>query len=335
MNRVAVPGIAVAAMLLPPPPAAHTPTSQPQPSPTPQVHCDRTLSPHGRTTIRHAVRTGKRIRTLCLHGGVYRSGEVWLKRRGMTITSFPGERATWRGRIVVRARNVTLEHLNLDGTGRGRSSLPSPTINGSGFVLRESDVTNRNGICVHPLTYRRVTPKAFTIERNRIHDCGRRPRTNHDHGVYVAGGDGVVRWNAIFDNADRGVQLFPYARSVRVYGNTIDGNGEGVNFGAAAARNVVRNNLITDSRKRWNVEYFDLRGRGNRVLSNCVQAGGRVAYYRQRGGIAPEIERYLKLDGNAAARVQYVDRARGDLRPASISPSCAGMGAPDDVTAAP
>jgi parallel beta-helix repeat protein len=253
----------------------------------------------------------------------------------MTITSVPGERATWRGRIIVRASGVTLDRLTLDGTGPGRSSLPSPTINGSDFTLRESDVTNRNGICVHPRPYGGLTPDRFTIERNRIHNCGRRPRTNHDHGVYVGGGTGVIRWNVVFDNADRGIQLYPAARGVRVSGNTIVGNGEGVIFAAAAARNVVTNNLITDSRKRWNVEYFDLRGRGNEVLSNCVRAGAPNPYYRSRGGIAPDIERYLRLEGNVEAEVQYADRAHGDFRPASISSSCQGMGAPGDVAAPP
>jgi parallel beta-helix repeat protein len=306
-----------------------------QPTQSAAVHCDRVLSPHWRTTIARAVRSRKRTATICLHGGVYRTREVWLRRNGMTVMSVPGERATWRGRIVVGARNVTLERLNLDGTTRRRASLPSPTVNGAGFTLRDSDVTNRNGICVHPRTYRRATPRHFTVERNRIHDCGRRPRTDRDHGIYVAGGNGVIRWNAVFDNADRGIQLFPYARGVRVYGNTIDGNGEGVHFGAAAANNVVRDNLITNSRKRWNVEYFDLHGRGNRVIANCVQAVARDAYYRRRGGIAPGIERYLRLDGNSRATVRYAGRSRGDLRPESVSAACAGMGAPDDVTAGP
>jgi hypothetical protein len=286
-------------------------------------------------TLRRAVRAKKRAHTICLRGGVYRPGELWLRRRGMTIRSVSGERVIWRGRIVVRARGVTLERLILDGTGRGRYSLPSLTINGSGFTLRDSDVTNHNGICVHPLTYRGLTPKRFTIERNRIHNCGRRPRTNFDHGIYVAGGNGVVRWNAVFDNADRGIQLYPLARGVRVYENTIDGNGEGVNFGAAAANNLVTNNLITNSRKRWNVEYYDLRGRGNTVRSNCVHAAARVDYYRHRGGIAPGIERYLTLEDNPEADVQYADRSRGDLRAPSKSSECAGMGAPDDVTAPP
>jgi hypothetical protein len=294
--------------------------------------CERTLSPHGRLTLQRAVHLKRRIRVLCLHGGVYRVRELWLRRHNVTITSVPGERATVQGRIIVRARGITLSGLTLDGTRPGRRhSLPNPTINGARFTLRASDVTNRNGICVHPLTYKGITPKRFLIERNRIHHCGRRPRTNHDHGIYVAGGTGVIRRNAIFDNADRGVQLYPRARGVRVYENTIDGNGEGVLFGDEAARNVVTRNLITNSRQRWNVEIYDLRGRGNAVRSNCVQASRRE--YGQRGGIAPEIEAYLRLERNVAAGVEYVDRARGDLRASTTSPACAGVGAPDDVTA--
>jgi hypothetical protein len=118
-----------------------------------------------------------------------------------------------------------------------------------------------------------------------------------------------------------------------VYENTIDGNGEGVLFGEAAARNVVTGNLITNSRQRWNVEIYDLRGRGNAVRSNCVQASGRK--YRERGGIAPGIEGYLRLEGNRAAGVGYVDRQGGDLRASTTSAACAGIGAPDDVTTPP
>jgi hypothetical protein len=319
----------------PQPPAAQQPAQPPPAQGSGGVHCDRTLSPHGHVTIDQAVHARELIGTLCLHGGVYRTGDVWLRRRGMTITSAPGERATWRGRIVVRATGITIERMNLDGTGRGRSSLPNPTINGTNFTLRDSDVTNRTGICVHPLPYAGLTPTGFTIERNRIHDCGRRPRTNHDHGIYVAGGNGVIRGNAVFGNADRGIQLYPFARHVRVVRNTIDGNGEGVHFGLDAAHNTVSGNLITDSQARWNLEYFQLRGRGNRAVSNCVSADSRESYYRERGGIAPGIERYVKLKGNVDTKVRYVDEAHGDLRQASPDGFCAGTGAPDDVTAAP
>lgn len=339
----ALAGFAVAALWLPIPlPGTdHDPAPAPQPPPAasgakgdPDLpHCSRTLSPGGRVTIGQAVHRRRRIRTLCLRGGVYRTGDVYLRRRGMTITSVPGERAVWQGRIVVRASRVTLERLTLDGTTAGSHSLPNPTINGSDFTLRDSDVTNRNGICVHPRDGGRVTPLRFLVERNRIHDCGRRPRTNHDHGIYVAAGTGEIRWNAVFENADRGIQLYPAARDVRVSGNTLDGNGEGINFGASAADNVVTDNLITNSRVRWNVEYHDLFGRGNQVTSNCLRASTDDSYFRQRGGIAPGIERYLALEGNVDAPVTYTDRPRHDLRPAFDSEQCAGMGAPDDVTA--
>ena len=331
-------GVAVAALLVLAPslPNKHG-APPPQSAESASVHCDRTLSPDGRVTIERAVHARRRVGTLCLHGGVYRTGDVWLQRRGMTITSVPGERATWRGRIIVRARGVTLERLNLDGTGRGgRHSLPNPTINGANFTLRDSDVTNRNGICVTPTRYKGLTPRGFTIERNRIHDCGRRPRTNHDHGIYVAGGNGVIRSNAIFGNADRGVQLYPFARHVRVYGNTIDGNGEGVLFGYAAAHNEVRANLITDPQARWNLEYSsDLHGRGNKALSNCISVGSKGRNYRHRGGIAPGLERLVKLHGNVDAKVAYVDEANHDLRQSGSDPFCAAMGAPDDVAAPP
>ena len=70
------------------------------------------------------------------------------------------------------------------------------------------------------------------IEHNRIHDCGVLPATNLDHGIYVAEADHtVIRRNLIYDNADRGVQLYPDADGTVVTGNVIDGNGEGVIFG--------------------------------------------------------------------------------------------------------
>jgi parallel beta-helix repeat protein len=300
----------------------------------PSVHCNRTLSPNGSVTIERAVHARKRPRVLCLRGGVYRTGTVNLRRRGMTITSVPGQRAIWRGRIVVRARNVTLERLTLDGsTGRGMS-LPSPTINGANFTLRDSDVTNRNGICVTPTDYKRLIPTSFLIERNRIHDCGRRPRTNHDHGIYVSAGTGLIRSNVIYDNADRGIQLYPAARGVQVSGNTLEGNGEGIIFGAIAARNVVTGNLITNSQARWNVEYTGLSGRGNQLTTNCLQARDH-AYYRTRGGMQPGLGRYVRIQGNVKTAVRYADPARGDYRPASVSAFCQGMGAPADVAAGP
>ena len=57
------------------------------------------------------------------------------------------------------------------------------------------------------------------------------PSTNKDHGIYVTNAkDTVIRDNWIYDNVDRGIQLYPDAQHTRITGNVIDGNGEGVVF---------------------------------------------------------------------------------------------------------
>ena len=50
------------------------------------------------------------------------------------------------------------------------------------------------------------------VEGNTIHDCGALPATNFEHGIYVGDAvETVIRSNYIYDNADRGIQLFPHA----------------------------------------------------------------------------------------------------------------------------
>ena len=72
----------------------------------------------------------------------------------------------------------------------------------------------------------------MVIEGNRIHDCGELPAANHDHGIYVGNAAGrSIRDNWIYDNADRGIQLYPDADRTAITGNVIDGNGQGVIFG--------------------------------------------------------------------------------------------------------
>lgn len=132
--------------------------------------------------------------TGCLRAGVYTETSVEVGRDGTTLTSYPGTRAIWRGRIHISGDRVVIARLALDGSAgtRCRSGscsggvLPSPTITGDGAVLRENDIQSRDaGICVHPVRHRSATPTGFLIEGNRVHDCGRKPATNHDHGIYV------------------------------------------------------------------------------------------------------------------------------------------------------
>src|SRR4051794_23084543 len=144
--------------------------------------CDRVAAPNWRLsnpkTLVHKLRPGQ---TGCLHGGVYRTRQVIIRKPGITVRSYPGERALWSGRIVLGAYHVTLQNLDLDGSPGppcrgfgcypGEDSLPSPTINGAGARLLGNDIINSRGICVAVRKYYGLTPNRFRIEGNRIHDC--------------------------------------------------------------------------------------------------------------------------------------------------------------------
>ena len=259
----------------------------------------------------------------------------------MTLRSAPGERATWRGRIVLLGTRDRLIGLNLDGSAGPRcgaancGTLPSPTINAPDVVIADNDIQSPgSGICVHPRAWGRQRPDRFRIERNRIHDCGRRPPTEHDHGIYVADGrGGLIRDNVVYGNADRGIQLYPDAHGTTVVNNTVDGNGSGIVFSERSAKNVVRDNVFSNAVRRWNAESFQLVGRGNAFVGNCVHAGNPDHEYDLNGGIA--LPPLVAQSGNRAAGVAlYVDRAVGDFRIAPGS-ACAGQGAPDSVAAPP
>ena len=278
-----------------PPPAAQ-PSSR---APTAEMRrsCKRMAAPWGSDRASGKAtapfRTPKRLAaslepgwTGCLRGGTYEQREVIVRERKVALRSAPGERATWRGRIVLAGRRQKLMGLTLDGTN-GRDQLPSPTINGPEVTVAGNDITHRRGICVTARRWRDLRPDGFVIERNRIHDCGRRPPTNHDHGIYVVDAvGGLIQDNVIVSNADRGVQFFPDAHAITVVRNTIDGNGSGVIFSDNSSRNVVRGNMISNSVERWNAESDELTGRRNRFESNCVKPGNvQRPAYNENGGV--------------------------------------------------
>ena len=217
--------------------------------------------------------------TGCLRAGTYVDRQFVVKNAGVTLTSYPGERATLRGQLRVNytADGSIAENLNLDG--RNVDGLLGPLVYADGFILRGNDITNHHqGICVAVSNYKDLPPtQGVLIENNVIHDCGVLPATNHHHGIYVSHArDTVIRNNVIYGNADRGVQLYPDADDSIVVGNVIDGNGEGVIFGGGPSSssddNLVANNVITDSRIRWNVQshWQGPVGSGNVARDNCV-----------------------------------------------------------------
>ena len=274
--------------------------------------------PYG--TVEHLANSLAPGQTGCLRAGVFQD-DVKVNKGGTegaptTITSYPGERATVVGRFRVAdtANYVTVTGLDLDG--RNSDNLPSPTINGDQVTFSANDVTNhQTTICflLGSNTYGRA--RDTVIERNRIHDCGALPATNHHHGIYVEASDGPqITDNWIYDNADRGVQLFPDAQSTYIARNVIDGNGQGIIFSRESANNLAEYNVISNPVLRYNIEDWELTGGGNMARRNCVWST------RDQGhaGIQPGLE--VPTTDNKVTEPGYVNRAAKDFRLRADSP---------------
>jgi Big-like domain-containing protein/parallel beta helix pectate lyase-like protein len=308
--------------------------------------CDKVAAPSGSDSAAGSAaapyRTaGKLVGSLqpgqtgCLRAGVYEQN-VAIERGGnagspITLSSYPGERATLRGRLRVKdsANFVTIEDLDLDGRNPA-DTLPSPSVYGNDVVFRGNDVTNyHTGICflIGSNDYGRAV--RVTIERNRIHDCGVLPAQNHHHGIYIEHADNTqVVENWIYDNADRGVQMFPDSQGAYIANNVIDGNGQGVSYARESANNVVEHNVISNSVLRWNIEDWELTGAGNVARLNCVWTT-RTGSYAREGGVM--VTRDFTALQNLIADPRFVNRTAKDFRLAAGSPCAAllaGSGTP-------
>lgn len=255
--------------------------------------------------------------TGCLRAGTY-SGSLTVTRGGtsgnpVTIQSYPGERAVVLGRtwVVPGANFVTIADMDL--VGLNPQNVASPMIEANDVTLQGNDITNvQTADCVFVGSWNHSVERVV-IKQNRIHNCGRIPVTNRHQAISVwNAGDTEVTENVVFDNADRGVQLFPHAVRSHIAYNTIDGNGEGVLVSGTEAGssddNVVERNVITNSTNRDNLEAFwpdaGPIGTGNVYRDNCVFGGPRD---NGDGGVQPRMAGVV-VSGNLVADPDYVDR---------------------------
>ena len=311
------------------------PSLLPQPAArAPAAECDRYAAVHGSNsaagTVRRPVRSPEALvrvlrpgQTGCFHAGTYEFGTLDIKKRRITLTGYRRERVTLKGDVKVLPGGAGAAIVGLHLNGAGGKNQIGPRIYADRVLLRNNTITNHHtGICVVINSfYSRPAPRGVMIRGNRIHDCGRLPATNHDHGIYVSHArETSIERNWIYGNADRGIQLYPSAQETVARGNVIDANGQGVSIGgddagACSNGNRIAGNVITNAAISWNV-YSGAQGRncsGNVVSRNCLFAGGAVGPYDQNGGVLHPPRNFIAT-GNLVTNPRYVDPGSGDYR---------------------
>lgn len=262
----------------------------------------------------------------CLRGGIF-PGDITVARSGtrgrpLTITTYPGEHTRVIGRLLVSAGAAHLVFASLGLDGRNARRLPSPTVFGSDVTFVGDNVTNwHTSICFDLGQTGGTTARGIKIERSVIHDCGQRPAGNHEHGIYVENTrDVLIAWNLIFNNADRGIQLYPDAQRTTIEHNVIYGNGEGVLFAGDANSDstgaLVTHNVIAGSDVRSNVESWYPAGAPaageNLLTDNCIGSSRQTAIDTSGGGFEPT--------ANLIAEPKFVDVTARNFTLLSSSP---------------
>jgi len=263
----------------------------------------------------------------CLRKGVYTDGDkqVSFKHGGnrgdrIKLRSYPGERARFRGAILVDRGSdyITVQNMKLDGSygpqGPGHFSgdvdtRPAIRTFGSHLSVIGNNISNRRpggnedlaGQCLL-LGGSAGRVSGVLVKKNRIHHCGQMPRINREHGIYAPNTvNAKIVDNLIYENADRGVQLYPNARGTLVEGNVMAGNGENLVINDNSSQNTVRGNVFSNP-KDWNVNLGPiLSGSGNRVSGNCFWASGGKSAFNNGG-------KNTSVSGNVTANPNYQNR---------------------------
>lgn len=288
--------------------------------------------------------------TLCFRSGTYQTTTgLSIRAANSTTTSFPGEHATLLGSLRVErpATGAIVENLTLDG--KNPDNYFNPIIYADNAVMRNNEITNEHTTnCVHLAHYYDdPAPANVVIENNDIHDCGVLPAQNHEHGIYIAASRHlIIRNNLIYNNADRGIQLYTDVKDTQIYGNVIDNNGVGIIISGASGFTTtdteIHNNIITNSNIRHNVESWyesgTNPGTNNVVTDNCIYGVSSGNYYagKDNSGIGDEVG--FSAKGNLIADPRYVDAAGGNYALQPNSPCAdvlAGAGPSTDPTTTP
>jgi parallel beta-helix repeat protein len=273
----------------------------------------------------------------------------------LRLRSTAGGRATITGQIRFTGSHIDIEGVDFGGTaavGDTYAKTYHLGVDGDDVRIADADISSPRGICVDVGQIdayggvRGARADDFVLEDSRIHGCGLRnyadgQLTRKDsgvHGIYLKHTLGArISGNAIYDNIDRGIQLWPAAEGTLIEGNVLDGNGSNLNLGSYAPNGffsrdtTVRGNVISNSQLR-SCDTCDFPpGDTAQVLGNFPAGQGDFGNVVE-GNCVFHRDPSRNFDGNGfrvgenrLAEPVFADRAAGDFRQTAGSP-CAEMG---------
>jgi hypothetical protein len=302
--------------------------------------CSRFAAPEGSDsrggTRQRPFRTAQRLvsslrpgQTGCLRGGRYSSSDEFVVRfehggrqgTPITLRSYPGERATLVGNVMVTKGSdyITLSQLRVEGTG-GSNTVK---IYAAHTILQGSDITNawRGESCMILGSDSYGVAIGTVVRRNRFHECGNPADGNQDHAIYAQSvTDGQIIGNVFWDSAAYAIQLYPNAQRTRVAYNVIDGGAPsvrgGILFGGEASEassdNIVERNVIAYA-EEYNIssDWEGAIGTGNVAEKNCLWGGREGNIDDSAGG--------FRASANVVANPAFRDRQRRDYRLSATS----------------
>jgi hypothetical protein len=249
-------------------------------------------------------------------GRYHHRGVVAMRRAGTTLRPLGKAHVTIDGALWVLSGARGARITGLTVTSHDPVYSIPLKVQADDVSLVGNDITAaRNISCVLIGSGRKVSNTL--VELNRIRRCGRTGKLSHL--LYVTRSQGaIIRNNLLVGNhGGWAVHLFPDADGTLVEGNVIDSNKGGVIFagdgsGNTSDGNVVRENVITNSDPRWNIEGSwsgGPQGKGNLAQRNCLYSAGPGS----PSGLG-FVNGFEQSDNVVASDPVYVDREAGDYR---------------------
>ena len=235
-------------------------------------------------TAQRLVRALRPEQTGCFRGGTYTFSRIKLVTPRITLAPYGDDAVTLEGEIKVLPAGAgsTIEGLKLNGAS-GTRQHRTEDLRRRGDSARQRDHQRPHEHLRLGVAVVLGPPAAGRDHRAQPHPrlrAAARPPTRTMASTSPRPATRVIRDNWIYDNADRGIQLYPDADGSTITGNVIDSNGEGIVF-AGDGPDVSSDNLV-DRQRDLQLEsrlerLFQHRGRARRgQRASATTASGRA-----------------------------------------------------------